>query len=650
MYKSDGSTTVTAKLINGSSSDASTVTWTAPKVGGVNIVSISKSNGLTCNIIPRNVGSTTLRAQLSNGNYADCIVTVLTDAEIVLETKTVHVNPGFTETVSYTVTPENATINWIEMMNSSSSFGNVDDFFDFSVNESTKTITIKGKELGSGIIYGYSANDSGTAKAQLNVVCEYNYELKFDDESGIIKMYPDDTNLLTTKNLPHNLAEIPFHVYPKSGMDLSITSSDPAIEITSYSFDSSTGKGIIYLKALTEETDGYIMLTATNPNDKVNTPISRTKYINSKYDSYTINPKFDFKAGAFSKYNSNANNGACGTLYLGDGESISFYLEVAEPNAKLSDVTVTFAEGDSPDTKISAESYLSNDYDENAELSHIYFYGSDRGNELIAEITDENGVKHYRIGHNYDYIKYCYKILHATAPSENGRTPIPNWKSSLQWCFRNYSSRSGTEYDIAGLKPNYAKLTISSSSLQQAFNNGWFYACYDEETDYPYDWVWRDEKISPFYSYTPVYRIELPEETGKEYTLEQFHKIFWWWCIGTYATGKNDYCISSSDIEGDEGVYKGFGGTGIWDKKNDTYSGYNLGSPGKGKLPKALSPHVMTENVTAVYGPTSKTNSTNVGTCQVCIKYSSIEKNEQSVYFNIVVQKRNCVVNLSNAN
>lgn len=417
MYKSDGSTTVTAKLINGATSDASTVTWTAPKVGGVNIVSISKSNGLTCNIIPRNVGSTTLRAQLPNGNYADCIVTVLTDAEIVLETKTVHVNPGFTETVSYTVTPENATINWIEMMNSSSSFGNVDDFFDFSVNESTKTITITGKELGSGTLYGYSANDSGTAKAQLSVICEYNYELEFDYESGILTMIPDDSGKLTTKNSPHNLAEIPFHVYPKSGMELEVSSSDPAIEITSYSFDSSTGKGIIYVKALTEETGGYITLTATNPNDKINTPITRKKYINSKYSKYTINPVFNFEAGSFSSYKPNENNGCAGTLHLGDGENYLFYLDVAEPNAKLENIKITYnAIDNGVDTQIGKKECSDEDDDQynngkGKDQPHIYFTGSkinDTTGILTEETTDENGVKYYRIGHNYDYTTKGY--------------------------------------------------------------------------------------------------------------------------------------------------------------------------------------------------------------------------------------------------
>lgn len=484
MYKSDGSATVTAKLINGSSSDASTVTWTAPKVGGVNIVSISKSNGLTCNIIPRNVGSTTLRAQLPNGNYADCIVTVLTDAEIVLETKTVHVNPGFTETVNYTLTPENATINWIEMMNGSSSFGSTDDFFDFSVNESTKTITIKGKELGSGIIYGYSANDSGTAKAQLNVVCEYNYELEFDGESGIIKMYPDDTGLLTTKNSPHNLAEIPFHVYPKSGMELSITSSDPAIEITSYSYNSTKGTGVIYVKALTEVKDGqYITLTATNPDDKMNTPISRTKNINSKYDNYTINPVFDSEtmaAGSFSRYVTYDNNIHPGTLYLGDGESYLFYLEIAEPNAKLDKITVTFTQGTDVDTQY-----------ENS--GHIYFSGDNSSGELSPETTDTNGIKYYRIGHNYDYIETGYLTtgdykklfnVYSYGTRSNGSgykyNPV-NWSNHWNHYQTNYIKTSD------GTKTTSSQdLTELLESGVEKVNDDYYYYEKSDFTGYPY--------------------------------------------------------------------------------------------------------------------------------------------------------------------
>lgn len=470
MYKSDGSAVVTAKLINGSSSDSGAITWTAPKVGGVNIISISKTGGLTCNIIPRNVGSTTLRAQLPNGNYADCIITVLTDAEIVLETKTIHVNPGFTETVSYTVTPENAAINWIEMMNGSSSFGSVNDFFDFSVNESTKIITITGKELGSGTLYGYSANDSGTAKAQLSVICEYNYELEFDGESGIITMHPDDSGIVTTKNSPHNLAKIPFHVYPKSGMEIDIISSDPAIEISSYSFDPSNGTGIIYVKALTEETGGYITLTATNPDDKVNTPISRKKYINSKYDRYTINPVFDFGAGSFSYYKPNENNGCAGTLHLGDGESYSFYLDIKEPNAKLNKITVNFKENtDSVDTTIGDSECTDNMYDskdndpyndgKGASKPHIYFNGNKSTGELYAESTGSDGVQYYRIGHNYDYTTMGY-WTNGNVDINGFRFTDMDWDSTGQWWWffgHHHDSPSGY------FKSTYGKHNVGSS-------------------------------------------------------------------------------------------------------------------------------------------------------------------------------------------
>ena len=179
-------------------------------------------------------------------------------------------------------------------------------------------------------------------------------------------------------------------------------------------------------------------------------------------------------------------------------------------------------------------------------------------------------------------------------------------------------------------------MDFPSSSNKQAFSYGWFYACNDDEK-----WQWRDTNSFANTSYTQIYRIELPEENGKEYTLEEFHKIFWWWCIGTYATGDNDYCIENNMINGNLGVYTGFSNTGTWNIKNDTYSGYGLGSPGKGRQPDSLEPHVMTDNVTAIYRPTSNTNPTSLGNCSITISYNKNEK----VWFNIEVQRRGCIIN-----
>ena len=405
MNKSDGAVTVIAKLSNAKDGDESGITWTAPKVGGVNIITVSKAKGKTCNIVPRNTGSTTLRAQLPNGNYADCIVTVLSDAEIVLETKTVHVNPGFSETVCYTVTPDSASINWVKMMNGVQSVASPSDFFDFAVNESSRTITITGKALGTGLLYGYSATDAGTAKAELNVICEYEYVLEFDDAAGVISMQPDDTGLLTTYGKPHNLAEIPFHIYPKSGMDISVESSTDRLEITSYSLDPATGKGKVYVKALGEEINGYITLVAVNPDDKANTPIKRRKYINSKYGSYTITPVFNFQSGSFSSY-SGKGTGQGGTLTLGDGESMLFRLDVAEPNAELSNIEIRFQTGvgvNANTGKAPSDGETISETD-----NHIYYSGS--GGTLSPETTGTDGKAYYRIGHNYDYVENGYWV------------------------------------------------------------------------------------------------------------------------------------------------------------------------------------------------------------------------------------------------
>ncbi len=434
MNKSDGAVAVTAKLSHAKEGDENSITWTAPKVGGVNIITVSKSKGKTCNIVPRNTGSTTLRAQLPNGNYADCIVTVLSDAEIVLETKTIHVNPGFSETVSYTVTPESASINWVKMMNGSQSMSSPTEFFDFAVNESSRTITVTGKAVGTGLLYGYSATDAGTAKAELNVICEYNYVLEFDDAAGVISMRPDDSGLVTSYGNPHNLAEIPFHVYPKSGMDISVESSTEKLEITSYSFDPATGKGKIFVKALGEETGGYITLIATNPDDKANTPIRRKKYINSKYDSYTITPVFDFKSGSFSAY-SGKGTGQGGTLTLGDGESILFYLDVAEPNANLSNIEIKFQSGVGVDAN--AGRNPSNGGTISETENHIYFSGS--GSNLTPETTGTDGKAYYRIGHNYDYTETGYWV--------NGDAYFGHTISSVHVKWHDYSwYESGSDW------------------------------------------------------------------------------------------------------------------------------------------------------------------------------------------------------------
>lgn len=473
MYKSDGAVTVTAKVVNGTSSDESGITWTAPKVGGLNIVSVSKSKGKTCNIVPRNVGSTTLRAQLPNGNYADCVVTVLTNAQIVLETSAVHVNPGFSETVRYSVTPESASIDWQEMMNGSQSLGTVADYFDFDVNTAARTITITGKEIGSGYLYGYFASDNGTASAKLEIKCEYVYELEFDNK-GVSRTMPKNGEVLA----------LPFNVYPKS-LEIKASSDCDYLEVSSYSIDEQTGKGVVYVKPLTEGLNGKIRLTATNPKDLVNTPIETYAYVNSYYDELHINPVFDFASGSFSNYNA-----ASQTLELGDGEDVTFYLAVQEENAKISNITVTYVNSGSD----SCDSRVKGRGEETKEgSSHIFFSGSDNdGKTFSPETTTSDGLPVYRIGHDWDYVdndayyvskhfEYNQGLYIHNGHIEGEKWWHSNWHKS-QWRTKTYitfdllenpkfsaSFDSGTKKDDTDFYNN--DITMDIKSLQQKYKS-----------------------------------------------------------------------------------------------------------------------------------------------------------------------------------
>jgi hypothetical protein len=265
LYKDDGAAAVTATLTGGSPADYASITWTAPKVAGQVIVSVSKATGKTCNIVPRNVGNTTLRAQLPNGKYADCIVSVSSAAEIIPETLAIHVNPGYTETIHYTTNPEAARVSWAAQSNSAA---DASEYFTFQVNEAAKTISVTGVKLGSGALNGFFVGTSGGTTTRIQVSVEYTYEFELKT-SGIIAREPVNGDTIT----------IPFRVFPA---DLEITArvSDPEkLEVKSVSLNTLTGEGTVELTPLGEKKGLAVTLSAVNPQDTVNTPVIRTQYI-----------------------------------------------------------------------------------------------------------------------------------------------------------------------------------------------------------------------------------------------------------------------------------------------------------------------------------------------------------------------------------
>jgi hypothetical protein len=334
LYKDEGAVSVTATLTNGSSADYNSISWTAPKVGGQVIVSVSKSNGRTCNIVPRAVGRTTLRAQLPNGKFADCIVSVNSSSELIFESQAVHVNPGRTEIIRYSVNPESAQMSWIAQSNTAADSS---EYFTFSVNEAAKTIAITGVALGGGSINAYFVSSVGGNASRIQVYVEYTYEFDLLT-SGIIAAEPRSGNVMV----------IPFRVYP-ADLEVTATVSDPRmLEVKSVSQNTVSGTGEAIITPLGERNGLYVTLRATNPQDPVNTPLIRVQYINLYYQNLTILPVFDMDAGAFSRYDPGSN-----TLYLGDGEQALFHLDILEENAELTDLQVLWqsVNGASEDNK-----------------------------------------------------------------------------------------------------------------------------------------------------------------------------------------------------------------------------------------------------------------------------------------------------------
>jgi hypothetical protein len=92
---------------------------------------------------------------------------------------------------------------------------------------------------------------------------------------------------------------------------------------------------VVELTPLGEKKGLFVTLNATNPKDRVNTPIMRTQYLDLRYENLTITPVFDFDAGSFSYYDAKTN-----TLYLGDGEQSLFHLNILEENAELENLQV----------------------------------------------------------------------------------------------------------------------------------------------------------------------------------------------------------------------------------------------------------------------------------------------------------------------
>lgn len=336
ILKDDPDFQITATVLNGSQADYSQITWSAPRVSGQNIISI-RGNGKTCNVHPLNIGTTTLRAQLPNGIYADCIISIQSSAYLTFSQTNLHLNPGYTEIIDYSVNPENALVQWnsvgTDMLNNK--------FFDFSVNEAAKKITITAKEIGTGYVQAImmSGGNSQNNTARLNVFVEYNYSFNLKTQ-----------NVINVEPYPGTVIEIPYSVYPKDlVVELVPISAENSkfVQLYNITHDSSTGTGVIRLEALYEKSGVAVNFTARNPNDPAHAsqPLRSMVVLNLVYQNITITPKYSTQSGSYSGFKQLSSSNW--ELILGDGEDVLFYLDVDKKNADVTNITVSydFSEG-----------------------------------------------------------------------------------------------------------------------------------------------------------------------------------------------------------------------------------------------------------------------------------------------------------------
>ena len=438
MLKDDPDIKVSATIANGTQADYANITWSAPRVSGQNIISV-RGSGKDCNIHPLNIGTTTLRAQLPNGIYADCIVAVQSSAAIKLSTNAVHLNPGYSQTVSYSVSPENALVQWNSIVNGSVS---ASEYFSFDVDTTAKTITVTAQKIGSGYIQGIMlSGGSGSNTARLNVFVEYNYSFDLDTNGPI-----------TREPFPGTIIEIPYRCYPPDlSIELETVSSSYAKSVSLYTIthNAADGTGVIKLEALAEKDNIILYAKASNPKDpaSVQNPIRRMITLNLVYNNITVTPIFYTQTGAFSGFKQNANS--TWNLTLGDGEDVLFYFDIDQKNADVTPYAITYMSTGPVHPDGHNTNKISYGWDTQTDPS--------TGNRLyrIRHTEDVIGDGHYRITRDLSYrdISITESYTHTGSGSSGQQIlvfPDPDDPDNYYYDYINhdYNENYGTKTNV----------------------------------------------------------------------------------------------------------------------------------------------------------------------------------------------------------
>lgn len=387
----DTSFTLNASISNGLSSDYKNVTWTASRPDGIKIVECEDTNGVSCDISICNVGFCQITAALPDGTSDSCVCVVTAAASIKFDTTSVHIIPGRTVALPYTITPSGAVPEFFKVdETATSATSTAAAAFTCTADTANSTLYITGgagndgaERVGYILCYIKAQNGlSSTQNASLDIFVENKIKFGIVDSSvkpaqfysgGSFSFLLNDSTV--TNNSTDDTLSFDYYYYPAlDDVSVSFTTSDEsALYCLSNKFPSSSGTKTVngYLCSV-----GHAEFKAVKPAVSVTITGTCSYALSSTasystggtakmsgnilYSRYSITPYSSLKTGAFSYIPANKSDSAEGgyalssnELTLGDGESFTIYFKPDQGNAslKLSSFGWSPSSGTAGDTK-----------------------------------------------------------------------------------------------------------------------------------------------------------------------------------------------------------------------------------------------------------------------------------------------------------
>ena len=518
ILKGSSGTQLKATISNSeSTNDYNDLIWSVENYGGnTNEVCRVMGSGQTVTIYPLSVGEATVLAQLpDSSSVAKCTVIVEANKSLTFDTNSKRVQPFHSVILNYTVSPTNAILTWTS--------GQTEDFFEYKDlgydSDGNGKLEITGIKAGSGTI---ACVTDGNAKATCSVTVAWDYEFVIYGSSSF------SITPVQTKELEYRVSPIDSQISIDSSNDEYFKT-----EIT----ENGDGTGKILITPLKENSKQMnFAIIASNPNEKNYQFAQKNIAITIQYGTLTPIITFNSLEGNFSRYTSD------NQLRLGDGESVTFNIEIQEENTDAYIKDFEFKPNTNYEDKIEVDLYKS---------------GTVNKTYQVKDLSGDQTTNEYLI--NKAYVPYY------------NSKKIDDWETAFSWCYSccTHDNRSGNDMLFSMQYRRWGKFNTRicvKSKKYSSFANDIYASiatnCYDDNLNLKQEnlnYV-SYEDIRDKYYYGTSFKIkEDPSLAGKIYTEEEFQKIAWFYCPGTrLKSGQTNKEVNESTECGMEYSLGGF--------------------------------------------------------------------------------------------